>query len=322
MGKADVYESDYLEKEEIFADLVNGVLYQGRQVVKPQELREQDTELRSISGNHVKKTIRDKVRLWKGTIFAVFAVENQTKVDYHMVLRTMLSESMAYDRQWKKLRNQRISEKEKLAPDEFISGMRKRDKLIPVITIVIYYGTDKPWDGARTLYELLDTEGMEDHIIPYISNHQLNIFDFHDYDDFGQFHSELRFVFEFLRYSEDRKKLAERMTKNREWYEKLSNQAKLLLAHLTNIKKILNVEDKDFRKGEFSMCKAFEDMEKKGRMDGRAEEIIETGREFHFAESKILERLQNKLNISMEKAREYLIEFEDQSVSTQISLTE
>lgn len=29
MGKPDVYESDYLENAEIFADLINGVLYQG-----------------------------------------------------------------------------------------------------------------------------------------------------------------------------------------------------------------------------------------------------------------------------------------------------
>ncbi len=32
MGKADVYESDYLENAEVFADMVNGILYQGRQV--------------------------------------------------------------------------------------------------------------------------------------------------------------------------------------------------------------------------------------------------------------------------------------------------
>ena len=46
MGKPDVYESDYLENAEIFADLINGVLYQGEQVVKPQALKEQDGELR------------------------------------------------------------------------------------------------------------------------------------------------------------------------------------------------------------------------------------------------------------------------------------
>lgn len=104
MGKEDVYESDYFENAEIFADLVNGVLYHGEQVVKPEELKEQDGELRSILGQNVRKTIRDKVKLWNGTALAVFAVENQTKVDYHMVIRAMLTESMAYDKQWKALK--------------------------------------------------------------------------------------------------------------------------------------------------------------------------------------------------------------------------
>ena len=191
MGKADVYESDYLENADVFADLVNGVLYQGEQVVKPEELHEQDGELRSILGENVKKTIRDKVKLWKGTAIAILAVENQTKVDYHMVLRAMLSEAMAYDRQWKMLKNERKAEQKKkekslgkekesgeervfvkndLTADEFISGMRKEDKFVPVITIVVYYGSDRPWDGARTLYDLLDVKGAEEKILPFISN--------------------------------------------------------------------------------------------------------------------------------------------------------
>lgn len=44
MGKTDIYESDYLENPEIFADLVNGILYKGERVVKPQDLSEQDGE--------------------------------------------------------------------------------------------------------------------------------------------------------------------------------------------------------------------------------------------------------------------------------------
>lgn len=80
MGKTDVFESDYLEDAEIFADLVNGVLYQGEQVVKPQELNEQDGELRNVPGSDVKKVVRDKARLWNGTVLAVLSVENQTKV--------------------------------------------------------------------------------------------------------------------------------------------------------------------------------------------------------------------------------------------------
>lgn len=178
MGKEDVYASDYLENAEVFADLVNGVLYHGEQVVKPEELNEQDGELRSVLGETVKKTIRDKVRLWKGTALVVLSVENQTRVDYRMVTRAMLSESMAYDKQWKnlkekwrrELRNQPGTKREGLTSDEFISGMRKEDKFTPVITIVVYYGKEKPWDGAKTLHELLDAGGYEEKILPFISN--------------------------------------------------------------------------------------------------------------------------------------------------------
>ena len=328
MGKADVYAGDYLENPEIFADLLNGILYQGEQIVRAEELQEQDGELRSISERDVKKTIRDKVRLWRGTAFAVFAVENQMKVDYRMVIRAMLSEAMAYDKQWKKLREKRMSkemqetdgeeksrrerefgegkvsgEKRKpqegnLTSDEFISGMRKEDKFVPVITVIVYYGREKRWDGATTLYELLDAEGNEEVILPFVTNYRLNVFDYHDYEEFGQFRSELQSVFEFLRYSEDKRLLKEKLENNRERYEKLSNQTKALLAKLANIREIPGVTENDLRRGEFEMCKAFEDMKEEGRIEGIKEGIKEGMKETAL---KMLQR--GKLSI--EEIAEY-----------------
>ncbi len=35
--------------------------------------------------------------------------------------------------------------------DEILSGIKKTDALIPVITVVVYYG-EKPWDGATSLH--------------------------------------------------------------------------------------------------------------------------------------------------------------------------
>lgn len=278
MGKTDVFESDYLENDDIFADLINGVLYQGEQVVKPQELREQDGELRSVLGSNVKKIIRDKVRLWNGMVFAVLSVENQTKVDYRMVTRAMLAEGMAYDKQWKGLKK-KLKEKSgskegdaNLTQDEFISGMRREDKFIPVITVVVYYGKEKPWDGARELYSLLDVKGNEEKVLPFISNYRLNLFDYHDYEEFEQFHSELQSVFEFLRYSGDKEQMKKKLKEHRERYEKLSSQAKILLLKLTNIKKIPGVGEKELEEGEFSLCKAFEDMKEEGRIEGKTEE--------------------------------------------------
>lgn len=70
------------------------------------------------------------------------------------------------------------------------------------------------------------------------------------------------------------------------------------------------------------MRKAFKDMkeegriegEKQGRLEGRAWEIVELGCEFGLSEKKILEKLQNKLNISEKKARRYFSIFAEQAV--------
>ncbi len=52
----------------------------------------------------------------------------------------------------------------------------------------------------------------------------------------------------------------------------------------------------------------------KGKIEGRAEEIIEMGYEFNLSDTDILERLQNKLDISLQAAQEYLLRFGRQRV--------
>ena len=50
------------------------------------------------------------------------------------------------------------------------------------------------------------------------------------------------------------------------------------------------------------------------RLEGEAKGIVETGIEFGIPENDILERLQNKLNVSIQKAQEYLNIFGNQTV--------
>ena len=103
----------------------------------------------------------------------------------------------------------------------------------------------------------------------------MNLFDFHEHDNFEQFHSELKPFFEFLRYSGEKELLKEKIGANKEQYEELSSQAKVLLSRLTNIKEIPGVEAEKFEKGEFSVCKAFEDMKEEGKIEGKVELLIE-----------------------------------------------
>jgi hypothetical protein len=57
------------------------------------------------------------------------------------------------------------------------------------------------------------------------------------------------------------------------------------------------------------MCTVFEETRKEGLIEGRAEGIIETGYECGLSENDILEKLQSKLQVSSQKAREYLEQF-------------
>lgn len=88
MGRADEYQFDYLDDNTRFADQVNGALFHGRQVVKPDELEPADSQavfLGKEAGRRKNyKAIADKVRVWRGKLIHILAIENQTFVDYHI----------------------------------------------------------------------------------------------------------------------------------------------------------------------------------------------------------------------------------------------
>ena len=64
------------------------------------------------------------------------------------------------------------------------------------------------------------------------------------------------------------------------------------------------------RRGAADMHSVFEET----RIEGRAEEIIETGHEFGLSDDDILGRLQRKLDVSLEMAQGYLRQFGGQMV--------
>lgn len=271
MGRADVYEKNFLDNNRIFADLVNGILYQGKQLILPEELQELDKELLYAEGNGtIKKVIPDKAKLWQGKILSVISVENQNYIDYRMVLRNMLSESIMYQNQWKQKSAFHKEKKDLNSTDEFLSGIKLEEKFMPVITIVVYYGVGKPWNGARTLYQLLDMKTQDEKIKPYVSNYKLNLFDINDYDNFEQFHTQLGTVFEVLRYSGDRKALDKRIRDKREKYDHLDKETLLLISALTGKKELGNV-GQEKRKGDIvDMFKAWDDQKLEGIREGES----------------------------------------------------
>lgn len=165
MGKKDAYQFDYLDDNGRFADQINGALFNGRQVIKPEELEPEEAQTVSTGAGTV-KTIVDKVRIWKGKKLHILAVENQNYMDYQMVLRTMLSESAGYRKQWK--RKKRLHEKAHDLKNRDNSDSDTRDMLEVVANIKIpeackIPGDEEGYDMCKA-FEDMRQEGYDEGI--------------------------------------------------------------------------------------------------------------------------------------------------------------
>ena len=73
MGQKDLYQSDFYEDKSRFADVFNGVLFAGREVMKPEELEEADSVQVSLSGrSYGKRLLWTKCENGKGTMFLLW----------------------------------------------------------------------------------------------------------------------------------------------------------------------------------------------------------------------------------------------------------
>ena len=133
MGKKDLYQSDFYENHKRFSDVFNGVLFGGQEVMKPEELEEADSVMVSLAKDGTrKKVICDKVRKWKGKYVSIMVLENQSYVDYQMVLRAMRTELLGYERQQRKAFEEAKTRGNQIDGHEYLSRMKREQKFIPV----------------------------------------------------------------------------------------------------------------------------------------------------------------------------------------------
>ena len=291
MGKKDDYQYDYLDDHVRFADQVNGALFGGRQVVKPEELEPADAMTvylgREAGARKNYKDITDKARTWRGRLIHIITIQNQTYVDYRMVLRSMLAESIGYHKQWKmkKAAHERAGDFDK-GSDAFMSKMNKDEKFTPIITLVVYCGTERGWDGARCLYDLLD---IDDEMKEFVTNYKLNLYDCHEHDSFEEYHTGLRQFFEVIRYNKDKEQLKRIMEESKEAYSNLDSDTRELLDVMVNVKVSKEHSTMESGKERYNMIKAFEDYKLEGKIEGKIEAILELLEEFGQIPPRIIE---------------------------------
>ena len=155
MGTIDTEGKQYLSNPVFFADAFNYLIYDGEQVINPEELRELDTtELTVPYGNNARFPVqkyRDLLKLWnammdENAIYVILGAELQDKVHYGMPVKDGLYDMLGYSKQIAEIRRSYRQDsvdqegeitvdngvlKIKLTSEEFLSGLRKEDKLSP-----------------------------------------------------------------------------------------------------------------------------------------------------------------------------------------------
>lgn len=273
MGKQEDALLEYCNQNRRFAELANGLLFGGETYLKAEELTDVDRRQEHSSGRgrkRVRHRYRDISKEAKGLkIHLIIGAELQEHVDYVMPLRVMDMDVLGYLRQRKliagKLRQSGIT----LSRDEYLSRFRKDDRLTPEVTFVIYLG-DEPWDGARSLHELLDFNQVPEQARQYVENYRLHILDVRHTSDeeLRKFPSDIRLMLFFIKYTEDKTALANLQALT--GCETIEEDTFEALAQYTNEPKLIEWKKKEGKEGEVNMCKGLRDLIADGMADGVA----------------------------------------------------
>ena len=209
MGRQDIATRRFFENNRYFADAVNGYLYQGKQVIAPEDLHEADVTETIAGRKNTRDLMRSVViRETDNTYFALIGIENQTKIDYSLPIRIMRADMMRYDGQIRRFRQLHVDNGDfEVGSDEHFSGIGREDRLRPVVTIVVYWGS-RPWTGPRCLRDMLEM-GQDTVLGNCVSDYKLHIIDAHSMNDaqMDMYGEDLGFILRLVRESADSKGL-------------------------------------------------------------------------------------------------------------------
>ena len=139
--------------------------------------------------------------------YVILGVENQMEVHYAMPVRNMVYDALQYDKQVAMIaaanrRNKRFFSGTMRNNGEFLSGFLRTDKILPVITLTLYFGTE-PWDGPLSLREMYDINDSK--LLDFVPDYRVQLIQpmTLSEDDFEKFHTSLREVLQTIKYSVD-----------------------------------------------------------------------------------------------------------------------
>ena len=235
---------------DVFADIINVLLFNGENVVTEDSLTDvvQESILKIDGG--IRAQYRDIAKYWyKSKIkLSMFGLENQTKPEKRMPLRVFGYDGTEYVKQAKKENNKEV--------------------LYPVITLVLYFGYNSRWNQPKSLFELLE---IDERIKPYVNDFKMNLFEiaYIDREKIDMFKSDFWILADYLY----------QMRVNKDYVA-----SDTVIEHVDELLMLMSAMTKDYRfeetinevkgKEHVTMCEVLDRVEAKGREEGIKEGTV------------------------------------------------
>jgi hypothetical protein len=248
MSQKDISEKILEAYNDVFSDIVNVLLFDGEEVIKPDELEEQAPRTAYKADGKYREIERDVAKRWKnGNIrVACVGLENQTEPDDDMSLRIIGYDGAEYRAQ--------------------LNGEQK--ERYPVVTMVLYFGHKKHWDEPLSLLERLN---VPDRFKPFVNDYKVNLFEiaFLDEEKVKLFKSDFRVVADYfvqMRKTGDYIANAEQLNHVQETLGLLS-----IMTDDRRFEDALNASETVGGKEIKTMCDVLDRVEARGKAEGIAE---------------------------------------------------
>lgn len=327
--KADTVTKDYVKNVDIFADVFNYYIYGGRQVVQPEQLIERDTAKVALPYGADGATIpvqrfRDAQKLYAAMTdgkmeYVLYGIENQSEIHYAMAVKNNLYDALEYAGQVEEAaRSHRKEMKRKKSQGninsgsgekvpgsgEFLSGFWKEDKLIPSVTLTIFFGCEK-WDGPLSLFDMMDVSDPD--VLSCMDNYHVRMIApaLMTDEEIMKFQSSLREVMFFIKYSRNKEKLNEVLESNQRRFQRLEKRAVDVIEAITNAG--IKYDEGEV---EVDMCQAIQEIREEERRLGELEKSKEAARNFYEMGIEI-EKVAQGVGYTVETVKQWLGLVED-----------
>ena len=244
MGEKDIAEKNLEAFNDVFADIVNVLLFKGNKLMKEKDLESAVKDSMFKADGKIHQQERDVSKFWKnGEIrISILGFENQTNPDKDMPLRVISYDGASY--------KQQLLDK-------------KAKQRYPVATIVLYFGTKEKWSTPKNLFGCFN---VPEELKPFVNDYKINVFNIAWLSNktIDMFQSDFKIVakyFQTVRLKRDYKGSNEEI--------KHVDALLKMLSALTgdnSFEEVYNVGNLD--KGGVTMCEVVEKIKNEGRDEG------------------------------------------------------